>query len=89
MYISVSAVPIDKTLFYDETQLMDSVNMTLKKAKDISGDRIEFFSAEDLNRKISSLELLEELKKSVENDFEVLKYIINLKFVQATMIFME
>ena len=67
---TVSAVPIDKTLFYDETQLMDSVNMTLKKAKDISGDRIEFFSAEDLNRKISSLELLEELKKSVENDFE-------------------
>ena len=68
--VTVSAVPIDKTLFYDETQLMDSVNMTLKKAKDISGDRIEFFSAEDLNRKISSLELLEEIKKSVENDFE-------------------
>lgn len=67
---TVSAVPIDKTLFYDETQLMDSVNMTLKKAKDISGNRIEFFSAEDLSRKISSLELLEELKKSVENDFE-------------------
>ncbi len=67
---TVSAVPIDKTLFYDETQLMDSVNMTLKKAKNISNDRIEFFSAEDLSRKISSLELLEELKKSVENDFE-------------------
>ena len=67
---TASAVPIDKKLFYDETQLMDSVNMTLKKAKDISGDRIEFFSAEDLSRKISSHELLEELKKSVEDDFE-------------------
>jgi GGDEF domain-containing protein len=30
---TASAVPIDKNLFYDETQLMDSVNMTLKKAK--------------------------------------------------------
>ena len=67
---TAGAVPIDKSLFYDETQLMDSVNMTLKKAKNISIDRIEFFSAEDLSRKISSLELLEELKKSVENDFE-------------------
>ena len=67
---TVSAVPIDKTLFYDETQLLDSVNMTLKKAKDISGNRIEFFSAEDLSRKISSLELLEELKQSVEEGFE-------------------
>lgn len=70
---TAGAVPIDKSLFYDETQLMDSVNMTLKKAKNISIDRIEFFSAEDLSRKISSLELLEELKKSVENDFEGFK----------------
>ncbi len=64
-----SAVQIDNTLFQDETQLLDSVNMTLKKAKDISNNRIEFFSSEDLSRKISSLELLEELKQSVEEDF--------------------
>ncbi len=71
---TASAVPIDKALFFDETQLLDSVNMTLKKAKEISGNHIEFFSSEDLSRKISSLELLEELKQSVENDcagFEV------------------
>lgn len=67
---TASVVPIDKTLFYDETQLLDSVNLTLKKAKDISGNRIEFFSSEDLSHKISSLELLEELKQSVENNFE-------------------
>ena len=67
---TASAVPIDKTLFYDETQLLDSINMTLKKAKNISINRIEFFSQEDLSRKISSLELLEELKQSVENDFD-------------------
>ena len=71
---TASAVPIAKLLFLDETQILDSVNMTLKKAKAISNNRIEFFSSEDLSRKISSLELLEELKLSVENnceDFEV------------------
>lgn len=67
---TASAVPINKTLFFDETQLLDSVNMTLKKAKNISGNRIEFFSAEDLSRKITSLELLEELKQSVEDGFK-------------------
>lgn len=71
---TASAVPIDNKLFYDETQMIDSVNMTLKKAKQISRNRIEFFSPEDLSLKISYLELLEELKQSVENNckgFEV------------------
>ncbi len=67
---TASAVPIDNTLFLDETQLLDSVNMTLKKAKNISNNRIEFFSSEDLSKKISSLELLEELKQSIDNNFE-------------------
>lgn len=67
---TASAVPIEKGLFLDETQLLDSINMTLKKAKSISDNRIEFFSAEDLSKKISSLALLEELKRSVENGFE-------------------
>lgn len=67
---TASAVPIDASLFIDETQLLDSVNMTLKKAKATSYNRIEFFSAEDLSEKISSLSLLEDLKQSVENGFE-------------------
>ncbi len=67
---TASAVPIDKSLFFDETQLLDSINMTLKKAKNISNNRIEFFSPEDLSEKITALALLEELKVSVENDFE-------------------
>lgn len=67
---TAGAVPVDKTLFYDASQLLDSVNMTLKKAKEISHNRISFFSKEDLQEKIVSLELLEELKKSVENDCE-------------------
>ena len=67
---TAGAVPVDKSLFYDETQLLDSVNMTLKKAKAISRNRIAFFSPEDLSQKIASLALLEELKQSVENGCE-------------------
>lgn len=67
---TASAVPIDQSLFFDETQLLDSVNMTLKKAKAISHNRIEFFSMEDLSEKIASLALLEELNLSVENNYE-------------------
>lgn len=67
---TASAVPIAQSLFLDETQLLDSINMTLKKAKAISNNRIEFFSSEDLRQKIASLALLEEMKQSVENDYE-------------------
>ncbi|MBO7218002.1 MAG: EAL domain-containing protein, partial [Clostridia bacterium] len=67
---TASAIPIDKNLFIDETQLLDSINMTLKRAKEVSNNRIEFFSAEELSNKISSLELLEELTQSVENNCE-------------------
>jgi len=68
--LTASAVPIEKTLFFDETQLLDAINMTLKKAKSLSNNRLEFFSAEDLSRKISALALLEELKLGVENGYE-------------------
>ena len=68
--ITAGAVPIDKRLFPGVNQLLDSINLTLKKAKNLSADRIEFFSPEDLSWKIAALELLEELKQSVENNFE-------------------
>ncbi len=67
---TAGAVPIDGNLFFDETQLLDSVNMTLNKAKKASKNRLQFFSKEDLSRKISGLELLEELKFSIQNNFE-------------------
>ena len=65
---TASAVPIDKSLFFDEAQLLDSINMTLKKAKRISHGHLEFFSPDDLSEKMEWLALLEELKRSVEND---------------------
>lgn len=67
---TASAVPIEQSLFLDETQLLDSLNMTLKKAKAISNDRIGFFATEDLSKKMASLALLDELKQSVEKNFE-------------------
>lgn len=68
--LTAAAVPIDKNMFQDANQLLDSLNLTLKKAKEISANRIEFYSVEDMSRKIAALELLEELKQSVENDCE-------------------
>ena len=71
---TASVVPIDKSLFLNEIQLLESMDITMKKVKEHSGDRIEFFSLEDMKKKIASLALLEELKKSVENNcigFEV------------------
>lgn len=67
---TAGAVPIDNKLFYDETQLLDSLNMTFKKAKKLSHNSLQFFSEEDLSRKISGLELLEELKESIKDNFE-------------------
>lgn len=67
---TAGAVPIDKTFFLDEAQILDSANMTFAKAKERSNNRIEFFSEEDLSQKVSSRELLEELKHSVEHDFK-------------------
>lgn len=66
---TASAVPIDNTMFFAESQLLDAVNITLKKAKERSGNRIEFFSREELHKNMRSHALLEELKKSVENGF--------------------
>ena len=67
---TASAVPIDRTVFFDETQLLDSINLTLQKAKSISQNRLEFFTTEDLGERLSTLALLEEIKLSVENDCE-------------------
>ena len=67
--LTAGAVPVSNQLFTNETQLLDSVNMTLKKAKEISNNRIEFFSPEDLRKRVSSVALLEEMKQSIENGY--------------------
>ena len=67
---TAGAVPVDSDVFMDVSQLIDSVNVTFKRAKQKSKNRIEFFSAEEIEKRIESLTLLEELKSSVSENFE-------------------
>lgn len=64
------AVPIKKDVFADVGQLIDSVNMTLKRAKRKGTPCVELFSMDEIRQRIESLTLLEEIRYSVEHDFE-------------------
>ncbi|MBE6564483.1 MAG: EAL domain-containing protein [Ruminococcaceae bacterium] len=63
-------VPIDASVFLDVSQLIDCANITLKKASQNPIGGVEFFSAEEVHQRITSLMLLEEMKESVQNGFE-------------------
>ncbi len=63
-------VPIDANVFLDISQLIDCANITLKKASQNPISGIDFFSAEEIQQRINSLMLLEEMKESVQNGFE-------------------
>ena len=62
-------VPIDQNVFIDVSQLIDSAKITLNKAAQNPGEGIVFFSAEEIQQRISALLLLEEMKASVQNGF--------------------
>ncbi len=68
--VSASVVPFDKGAFDDENALFDSAKIILRKAKNKGQNTIEFFSKEKIKQKISSVELLEELQESINNNFE-------------------
>lgn len=63
-------VPIDASVFFDVSQLIDCANITLKKASQNPISGIEFFSAEEVQQRITSLMLLEEMTESVQNGFK-------------------
>lgn len=63
------AVPINHTIFSGISQLIDSANITLQGAMQNAIGGVVFFSANEIEQKISELTLLEELKESVQNDF--------------------
>lgn len=67
---AAAAVPIDHEVFAEAAQLIDSVNLTLKKSKEMSDNTLVFFSSEDLAERIRQLAILEEMKESIENNFE-------------------
>ena len=68
--VSAGAVPIDNSIFIDVLQLVDCANVTLRDAAQNQTGHVVFFSAEEIGKRISELTLLEELKESVQNNFE-------------------
>ena len=67
--VVAGVVPIDKGIFIDVSQLIDSANVTLSKAAQNPAGCLAFFLAEELESRIGALTLLEELKQSIQNDF--------------------
>ncbi len=68
--VFAGAVPIDNSIFIDILKLVDCANFTLQNAIQNVYNHVNFFSADDINQRISELTLLEELKESVQNNFE-------------------
>lgn len=66
---TAGVAPMDNTLFVNENNLYDCVKIILRKAKSKGRNNIEFFSREEIEQKISSVELLEEMYESVNNNF--------------------
>lgn len=67
---TASAVPINGEIFVDANNLYDSLKLTLNKAKAAKKSTLEFFSTQEIDEKILSLELLDELQESVRNNCE-------------------
>lgn len=68
--VFAGVVPIDKSVFIDFSLLIDSANVTLSDAIQNSSGQAEFFSAEQIGKRISEHTLFEELNESVLNSFE-------------------
>ena len=68
--VCAGVVPIDKSVFMDVSQIIDSANVTLKGALQNMMGQILFFSSDDIGKRINEIKLLEELKESVQNGFE-------------------
>ncbi len=68
--LTAGVVPMDASIFVDENNLYDSAKIILRKAKDKGKNNLEFFTSEEIKQKISSVELLDELQESVNNNFE-------------------
>ena len=68
--ISASVVPNDAYLYISADNIYDYAVQVLNTAKKDDVGKVVFFSKESLLEKISEVELLEELEKSVNNNFE-------------------
>lgn len=68
--ISAGVVPNSSSILRDENNLFDCAQQTLVKAKNCGKNSIAFFSEEDLQQRLSTIELFEELQESVKNNCE-------------------
>lgn len=68
--ISVGVVPRNSDIFVDENNLYDCTKQTLEKSKKDGKNTISFFSKQDLAQRIADIELFQELKDSVNNNYE-------------------
>lgn len=62
--------PIDNRIFIDVAQIMDAANITLQTAAQNASTNVGFFSVEEIDKRIKDITLFEEMKESVQNDFE-------------------
>lgn len=68
--LSAGVVPNNYKIFGDEHNLYECAELTLDKAKQNGMSTIMFFSPEDLEERKRSIQILEELQRSVKNGFE-------------------
>ncbi len=68
--ISAGVVPDSKEMFGDENNLYACAEMTFEKAKGNGAGTISFFSQQDFENRIKSLQFLEEMQQSVNNGCE-------------------
>ncbi len=68
--LSAGVVPASHAVFSDVGSLLDSLRLTLNRAKTHTVHRLEFFSMAEIDRKFAELTLLDELGRSTRNGFE-------------------
>ena len=68
--LSAGAVINDQKVFEDKNSLYEAVKQTLIEAQKINKDALVFYSKDDIERKLSTLELIKELEAAVENNYE-------------------
>ena len=67
---SAAVVPYDEVLYADENSIYEYANNLLKESKAKKSGSIVFFTRDDFQKKISSIDLLAEMRQSIDNNFE-------------------
>lgn len=68
--VTAGVVPIKNSMITDHNVLYDSAKLMLKKARKLGKNQLAVFSKEIFMKKISNVELLEEIQEGLANDCE-------------------